>query len=339
MSIPSIPGSNATPNVTYPHLPWNSANPRLTFQLFDDALLDLAHSMGPLIFKHMTEDPPPVLTLYPEYPAGGFQANATGDRERVEYSMLYKIADDERKGLAFLKGTMNSAIPEDSRHYLHAADGTLRNQHPQTARNQLRAIYGEPTAGEVITLEDQLRAPIEPGVTVEGLIALHHRLFTTMKRHGCQISELQRVTYFRQALPTDIFGNTMVNYLSDHPRVADRTFNSITTYLMDRLADIQSDHDRTAHAVTRVKPQPSPVTDALVTEIAALKEAVATLTQQSTKRTASKANRRSTTTPQGYCYTHGICGHTGAECRTKNPAHKADPSKYRATIANRMGGK
>ena len=292
----------------------------------------------------MTEDPTPELTPYPDYPAGGFPASAAGDRERVEYSMLYKLADDERKGLAFLKGTMNSNIPEDSRHYLHAADGTLRNQHPQTARNQLRAIYGEPTAGEVITLEDKLRAPIEPGVTVEGLIALHHRLFTTMKRHGCHISELQRATYFRQALPADIFGNTMVNYLSDHPRVADRTFNSITTYLMDRLADIQADHDRMAHAVTRVKPgsQLSPVTDALLSEIAALKDAVVNLSQQPKRN--RKPNRqwsssRSPPTAQSYCYTHGLCGHTGSECRTKNPAHKADPSKDRATVSNRMGGK
>ena len=137
--------------------------------------------------------------------------------------MLYKIADVERKRLAFLKATMNSNIPEDSRHYLHAADGTLRNQHPQTARNQLRAVYGEPTAGEVIILEDQLRSPIEPGVTVEGLIALHHRLFTTMKRHGCQISELQRVTYFRQALPSDIFGNTMITLWTALPTSSQTT--------------------------------------------------------------------------------------------------------------------
>ena len=75
MSIPTAPGSTATPNVTYPTLPWNAGNPRLTFQLFDDALLDLAHSMGPLIFRHMTEDPTPELTPYPDYPAGGFPAS------------------------------------------------------------------------------------------------------------------------------------------------------------------------------------------------------------------------------------------------------------------------
>ena len=34
-----------------------------------------------------------------------------------------------------------------------------------------------------------------------------------------------------------------------------------------------------------------------------------------------------------YCWTHGLCTHTSAECRNRAQGHKAD-----TTLSNRMGG-
>ncbi len=53
---------------------------------------------------------------------------------------------------------------------------------------------------------------------------------------------------------------------------------------------------------------------------------------QSNTPTTKKSKRRTNNLTQ-YCWTHGLCSHTGGECRTP-----ADGHKPAATLQNRLGG-
>jgi hypothetical protein len=48
---------------------------------------------------------------------------------------------------------------------------------------------------------------------------------------------------------------------------------------------------------------------------------------------SANKGRRSTLDGFGYCWTHGVCQHTGRECKHPKDGHRND-----ATIFNRLGG-
>ena len=100
--------------------------------------------------------------------------------------------------------------------------------------------------------------------------------------------------------------------------------NALKNSLYETVNIMTNDQDNdqlTANAVT---------IQSLQREMKDLKDIVAQLTNNQTQ---TQMQPRSKKKLRKYCWTHGWCAHSGAECKSKAEGHKDE-----ATLQNKMGG-
>jgi len=122
--------------------------------------------------------------------------------------------------------------------------------------------------------------------------------------------------------------------------------------LLSRLRSIQSNHAadpsatvssygysnalKTSNSSSKTAESPLTYDHLMMKESyeALIKQQAEALKEYATAHQSGPASRNNRRPPTAYCYTHGDCHHTGADCN--NPRHS--PDKNAATLENRMGG-
>jgi hypothetical protein len=201
--------------------------------------------------------------------------------------------------------------------------------------------YGVPSTETISGWITLLHVQMLHDANVRDLVSVHRVLHSDLNMaRGYVINEDDAVRALIQATKSSSFRINVIQLLTEHRGVANQTFYNLAGYLCRIETVTQAIAAPTAGQMyametilPAVVPQVNAVSATVVTN-ADILEAIQSLVLSSNKPQKSKLKSILTVpAPIEYCWTHGVCGHTGASCKRPAVGHITT-----ATAANPAGG-
>ena len=326
ISIPAFPGSLSHRRAW---AAWREA-------LLDAAVLALPSNpfgllgflLSPADFRLLNDDADFIPCPAPVQPPPVLGFNPAPYQQWRHQSDQYTL---ERTRLAALKGSFLAALDESSRALVQDANGSTRNGTVQYFLTTLQEAYGTLTPIELQTNLASLAAPYVPPTAIREHIRLHTNVHQLAHRAGQPLNDFSKMQLLKDSVtPCGQFRDILTYYAFSHASIMEQTFLSLCTALIagaDNAAPTASSAGY-AHAASSVAAAPDPA----ALQQATLDRLVDLMSQLVTERKSS--DKRSGVKKQEYCWTHGPCGHRGADCQHPARGHQAA-----ATASNRLSGK
>lgn len=201
-----------------------------------------------------------------------------------------------------------SAIPEDVKVTLARPPATLASLSARQIVDGLINVYGPIQATDLESQIAKMRAPLQLGAPIEEFLSVHVMAHHVHDMARSTLAECTKVQYLKEAASLcEAYVPCVQQFNHDFRNPAQQTYNALASALRDYVVATKYNTPQAlvaAQAQVQIQTQhPKPV----------------------------KASR--VRAPTKYCWTHGTCFHTGAECT--NPA---DHHQSGATLTNKMGG-
>ncbi len=178
------------------------------------------------------------------------------------------------------------------------------------------------TRQELFQGANQLSERYNPiSMEFKAFITRHRQLHSTFAAAGQEISELGKIQYLTTATDHDPALRDCSNmYFTAVPKLSDQRFNDLATRLINIIANRPSQGTNDFAGAVQSTTQ---------SDIEALRREVIELQRQ----LRAKPQLNGVPKPKCYCWTHGSCAHSSAECNSRANGHKPE-----ASFNNRMGG-
>ncbi len=173
----------------------------------------------------------------------------------------------------------------------------------------LQGRFGTPSATQLNASLRLIAGAFPAAARLQNILGTHRRVHQLHASAGNAISIFQRTQHLKDAVVNIPHLRTAVGlYVHNNPRVDNQDFDGLAAAL--ETADNNAEF---AHFAASAMETPEPTVP--LTALAA-------------------DNPQRPKGPQRYCWTHGPCGHTSADCFTKKPGHRPE-----ATMTNQLGGR
>ena len=271
--------------------------------------------------------PMPTIPVRPELPAPNAGAGVFSRHRSLKEDRRAIIADL----LALKQAILAGLDDKDIATITDPTTGSMELSHAQIMA-ALTAVHGTVTSSDITRWRLSLSEPIDPNTTLAQKISQHKKT-ALLLRDIAAVNEFDQIAFFKAAFATqvEVMACTM-RYEHDAPNTLTRTFADLATYLalhnpplstMTSLgySNAATTGPSTADAATLVS-----MSADIATALAAIQRLQETRTasghagrnnysrgnQDRDRRNASA--RGAGTRPTKYCFLHGYCSHTGAEC-------------------------
>jgi len=267
---------------------------------------------------------------------------------------VYDVSITDRRlvvqGLQKMKTTIVTTLPPDD---LSELRDPMHGMHSVTSAQifaHYEAKYGTLNVADYDIIYARLQAPKLPGDSYSTLAEIHRDLHALLRTSGQPTPELQKTTYFSQALLNDYAGTKAVElFVNAHPTAAARNFNDIVAMVILHAPTIVPLTSNLGYSNAMATTSHSSAFAAAPTDEVALAQLIA----KSQKDLAALKKRNGTsaavapphlppaaTTRTGgtlkYCYKHGYnYSHAGPNCKfllgspqlyTAQHLHAKDPT-------------
>ena len=228
------------------------------------------------------------------------------------------------------KAAIHAALGRQAKECI-ADNGILPND-LRTIIERLDQHYFIVTQEELSSVERELSQPYSTTKDFRSLLADHRRAHKVFADVNQPMREGEKLRYLVNAISHIADLSTLVtSFYQNYPNVADQRFDTlaatVTSYMSNRPTAVQSNAYANAATVDSMNKLNKLVSDLTERVEALQKELVA---EKRKSRSGGKRSARK----EGYCWTHGRCGHSSSECFTKAEGHQND-----ATLENKKGGK
>ena len=276
------------------------------------------------------------------------------------------VYDREQIALGYLTRAVFDSIPaatQQSCPGYHANYGTSFITLP-TMLTHAQQTYGAVTVTGYNIAKSSLLRPYAPGTNIDAFLASHVDAHLACIRAGNALNNIEKVDALINAVGgrTGIFAFTIQAFEEATSDLAHRTFedspatdqNPVREGLASRIRKAAlrlltttdpatattSGYYGAAAAASALPPKSirDEVTSALQELLPSLVATAIDRATNAANATATRAaNANATRVPQEkkYCWTHGLCAHTGQECRTPDRQAGHNP---KATLTRKMGG-
>jgi hypothetical protein len=322
----------------------------INFYVFEQKLCREACRLteNPNVIANFFADPAAyVIPVFPDpIPAGGIPGDATGELMRLN---LYQVkqASEFDHAQRTIKTAIVAAIAIDYQWtypLIHCGQPTLDTVSVPQILLTLRNLIGNPSAVDFDTLHVELAKSKPSGISVQAHLARLTEIFTCLAQHNQPIAEMQKISIARKSIEGYKIYDTVVEYyLNSHTAVSAnpiRTYDRFAAYVVSRAHEIEmlAANENGAHAMRQAaRTKQTTTVDSLVKELTELKLQVASMKPKAANHgAASKPQypaKKSTTEEPLYCWTHGVVGHSSADCK-----HPREGHMKAAHNRNRMGG-
>jgi hypothetical protein len=181
----------------------------------------------------------------------------------------------------------------------------------------IRTRYGQITPTLFNELKEYLRNQMRPEVPLEAALAEHIQVYTLSLSIHQPLSESDRVQFLQRAVANiPDYAHAVQTYLHSHGDIATQTFDGLQDQLL--IAARNTSSTSTGHlGLSAMAPAAAPAAFGAST---ATKEKTNTGRGAHAPAAATAAVPRDTRVPSThlYCWYHGNCGHTSANCNKKS---------------------
>ncbi len=242
----------------------------------------------------------------------------------------------ERKEVKALYGSYCAAAAHVRAEIISMFPGALLE--PLKVNDSLAAVSTyvivETLASELATLNEEdfdairaeLCSPYQDGQSIRSVLADQvTRNLRLLREHGQPLSDIDAVRCIQSKFNPLVFEECWKDYARTNGPIASKTPGSLVAAIIIFVTERMRVGKPVPNvALSTVANSTEPTHAALVAEVAELKRELSRRQDREHKRPYQAR----------YCWTHGVCGHSSADCETQNPAHKRA-----ATLENRMGGR
>jgi hypothetical protein len=213
---------------------------------------------------------------------------------------------------------INSIPDEDISELSHPIYG-IGTTSLQDIHAHITARYSVLAADDFLTIHTRLRSPKTALQSFAGVASLHRELHATMALARQPLSELDKCTFYTEALQHDPSGAYATQlYTQMHPLLLQRTFSGlvahVTLHAPNHVATASNMKLSSAFAAPSL---PEANLSALTSEVAQLRKICNDLR-------SAKPSSAAKTRPKFYCWVHGSTYHSGDRCKTM----LGDPTTY-----------
>lgn len=190
----------------------------------------------------------------------------------------------------------------------------------------LITLYGELSRADISNILSRLSVPYQLGTSLDNYCISHMDVYIELQKNGHVSTEFEKVENLLRMLPKEpIFVSLLQSFYTIYPVLAQQTFSNLIRHLESYDANFSSAFQSnyaatttaTAAAVTTI------TLDSLMMELKGLKEEL-----EKCKKSKSKKKQPNSAEPRPpptkTCWTHGLCHHTSAECRSPGQGHIID---------------
>ena len=170
---------------------------------------------------------------------------------------------------------------------------------------RLRQQYGQLKDSDLAKLHAQLDEVFVPGEhKIEAIISKHRSVYYTLAASGFPTHDSDKINRLVRALaPCKVYNSAIDIYRAHHPDAVSNRFDAFINFIKAFKLSVET----------------------------AASEGYAAVASQST--TNNTQDTKKTSYNNEYCWTHGACTHTSANCRFPAVGHQTD-----ATFRKRIGG-
>jgi len=227
-------------------------------------------------------------------------------------------------------------------------DNDYKELHQLSIRDIVGSLYEqygeEPHTTDVTTLKERLLTLYSPAtMSVDQFISTHSAVHTHLRSIGLEMNHFDKIDALEKALrPCTLYDRAIDHFMLTYPNVTDknRNFLQFSKAIRDYApktneATAASRGYSTAAAVTTAATS-APDVLTLQQQMLSMQQNIAQLTQalrSAGVMTQSAAAATTMEQPNAYCWTHGLCWHSGKDCKTPEAGHVPT-----ATAQNKCGG-
>ena len=246
---------------------------------------------------------------------------------------VYDVSITDRRlvvqGLQLMKTKIVTTLPPDD---LSELRDPMHGMHSVTSAQifaHYEAKYGTLNVADYDIIYARLQAPKLPGDSYSTLAEIHRDLHALLRTSGQPTPELQKTTYFSQALLNDYAGTKAVElFVNAHPTAAARNFNDIIAMVIlhaPTIVPLTSNlgYSNAMATTSRSSAFAAPTDEITLAQLIAKsqKELAALKIRNGTSAAVALPNLPPAPTPRTggtlkYCYKHGYnYSHAGPKCK------------------------
>jgi len=261
---------------------------------------------------------------------------------QLSKEMFDQYAQDTKRFKLALDASLKTAAQD-----FVVEDNDYKELHQLSIRDIVGSLYEqygeEPHSADVSILKERLLTPFSPAtMSIDQFISTHSAVHAHLRSINLEMNHFDKIDALEKALrPCMLYDRPIDHFMLTYPNVTDknRNFLQFSKAIRDYApktneATAASRGYSTAATVTAAASAPD--VQALQQQMLNMQQHLVQLAQAIKSAGVVKQTAAAATTmeqPNAYCWTHGICWHSGKDCRTPDPNHVPT-----ATATNKCGG-